>query len=326
MTKHRTLSPRVLRSAGATALLALSIALAGCKHGYSTADDPPSGATGELLAPLAPGTDFSRARSLYPLAVGNHWDYRIRARNVITTDQGPQPPQVEETTLAVEITGTATDGERTYFLQAELDSHLPCCGQVFMVRGSRFGLFHLQPIPPHSATIGDMPVDAEGAALEQYVERTVTDPARRAAFQRAAAAVAAKLAVARPVLGGSARLPPGAEPGEITLLSYPLYQGKRWLVMEEPRFARIVVGLDRINVPLGTFAAWKIRGTSEYFGPNDRVNFWYSNLGLVRIRYHFEADAVDNTGAIVGRVATDSDQSLTGIHVVRSGALAAGGE
>ena len=326
MTTPRLLALRAA-FAGAVALLVLSLALGSCKHGYSTADDPAPGATSDLLAPspLGAGNDFSRARALFPLAVGNHWDYRIRTRSVITTDAGPQPPQVEETTLTVDITGTATNGELTYFLQEEVPAG-SCCGQVFMARGSRFGLFHLQPLrAQQDATIGETPVDAERAALEAYVDQTVTDPAKRAAFQRAAAQVAAKLAAARPVLGG-ARPPEGAMPGEITLLSYPLYQGKRWIVVDTPRFARIVVGLDRIRVPLGTFAAWKIRGTSELFAPTDRVHFWYSNLGLLRIRFHAEVNAVDNTGAIIGTVAMDSDQSLAGIHLVRPSALAADGD
>jgi hypothetical protein len=97
-------------------------------------------------------------------------------------------------------------------------------------------------------------------------------------------------------------------------------------VRDEPRFARIVVGRDRINVPLGTFAAWKLRGTSELYGPEDRVHLWYSNLGLLRFRYHVEADAVDEVDHVIGRVVTDSDQSLTGIHLVRGGAALAAGE
>jgi len=112
----------------------------------------------------------------------------------------------------------------------------------------------------------------------------------------------------------------------LTMLSYPLRPGASWIVRDSPRFVRTVVGLDMIHVPLGSFPAWALRGDSELFGPNDRVGFWYSRLGLLRIRYHVEADAVDNTGAVIGRVATDSDQSLTGIHLVRSAALAAGGE
>jgi|KBSSwiStaDraftv2_1062776.scaffolds.fasta_scaffold217881_2 hypothetical protein len=325
MTRHRTFPERALLIAGATALL--SIALAGCKHGYSSQGDPAAGSAGELLAPspIGGGTDFSRARSLYPLAIGNHWDYSIRTRNVITTDQGPQPPQMEESTLGVEIRGTVTFDELTYFRQFEFDPSQPFA-QEFLVRGSRFGLFHRQGVAGgYVTTIGETPVDAEGAALEQYVERAVTDPGQRAAFRRAAADVAAKLAATRAV-PGRLRQPPGAAPDEITLLSYPVYPGARWIVSEDPRFARIVVGLERIDVPFGTLAAWNLRGTSELYGPNDRVHFWYSNLGLVSIRYHFETDAVDDTGAVIGRVAGDVDQSLTGVHLVRAGTLAAGGE
>ena len=329
MTRHRDFPERALFTAGATALLALSLTLAGCKHGYSAQDDPASGPTSELLAPspAGAGTDFARARSLYPLAIGNHWDYRVRTRTQLTTDAGPQPPETQESTITVDITGTTTLDDRSYFVQREVDPRWGIISeQQYLVRGSRFGLFEALLVRTQpDATVGESPADAERAALTAYVERTITDPAQRAAFQRAAADVAAKLAAARPVLGG-VRPRQGAAPGETMLLSYPLYAGARWLVLEEPRFGRVVVGLDRIRVPLGTFAAWKLRGTSESFGPNDRLHLWYSNLGLLRIRYHFEVDAVDNTGTVIGRAALDSDQSLTGIHLVRGAALAAGGE
>jgi hypothetical protein len=81
-----------------------------------------------------------------------------------------------------------------------------------------------------------------------------------------------------------------------------------------------------VNLPLGTLPAWKLRGTSELFGPEDRVHFWYSRLGLLRIRFHVVGDATDNTGNVIGRVVTDSDQSLTEIHLVRTGAALVAGD
>jgi hypothetical protein len=321
MITSRPFASRFLSFAGAVALLVLAAFVPGCSHKYS--GDPASsevaGPAGELLAPRPTdtGIGFSSARMLYPLAVGNRWDYRVRERDQITTEAGPQPPVIREQPLALEITDTQTFDGRQYFLQSEFDPRQgPANGSVFNLRGSRFGLFELDLVrAPQGVATDAVPIDPEATSLAAYVDRTIADPAQRAAFQRAAAEVVAKLAAVRPS-PGSIRPGTDAAPGEITLLSYPLYAGARWIVRDDPRFARIVIGRERVSLPLGTFAAWNIRGTAELFGPEDRVHFWYSNLGLLRIRFHVVGNATDNTGAIIGRVVTDSDQSLTDIHLV----------
>jgi hypothetical protein len=176
-----------------------------------------------------------------------------------------------------------------------------------------------------NVTTDGVPGGPDAAALAAYVDRTIADPAQRAAFQRAAAEVAAKLALVRPIVTGL-HTGNGARPGEITLLAYPVFVGARWVVRQDPSFGRVVVGRERIRVPLGTFASWKLQGTSELFGPADRVHFWYSNLGLLRVRFHVEGEATDATGNVIGTVVTDSDQSLTDIHLVRPGAVLAAGD
>jgi hypothetical protein len=106
------------------------------------------------------------------------------------------------------------------------------------------------------------------------------------------------------------------------MLSFPLHIGARWIVRDDHRFVRAVVAHERVNLPLGLFLAWKLRGTSELFGPDDRVHFWYSNVGLVRVRFHVVADAVDDADHVIGTVAIDSDQSLTALALERPHALA----
>jgi len=326
MTRPRPLSVRAPQVTGAAALFALVLALAGCSHRY-TADDSVdgTGAASQLLA-ARPGSPMGfRGRLIYPLAVGNRWDYHIRTVSQITTDAGPQPPVVAERPWAAEIVRTAQAGDLDYFIQLESDPSYACalCGEQFWVRQSRLGLFELDNVGTRpGVTVDGTSNDPEAAALVAYVDRALADPGQRAAFRRAASAIAAKLALVRPIPGGP-RSALDAAPGEITLLSYPLYVGERWIVRESPRFARIVVGREVVSVPLGMFPAWKIRGDSELFGPDDRVFFWYSNLGLLSVRYHVVGDAVDDTGNVIGRVVTDSDQSLTDIHLMgRSAALA----
>jgi hypothetical protein len=330
MDTHRPFVARAASVAGAAALLAFSLAVSGCSHKYSSDDASLEGAGGAsgLLAPT-PGdlrTERAGGRLLFPLAVGNRWDYHVRSRSQLTTDAGPQPPLVVENPFVVEITGTETAGERTYFLESEfVPGTVPPSGPVFRVRESRFGLFELDEVVAQAdVTLDGAPVDRAGADLEAYVDRSIADPGQRAAFHRAAVEVAAKLDQVRSSLARRHLRPrTGADPGEITMLSFPLFVGARWVVRDDPRFQRIVVARDRVNLPLGTFPAFKIRGTAELFGPGDRVFFWYSNLGLLSMRVHVTADAVDDADHVIGRVVLDQDQSLTGIHLVGGQAAAA---
>ena len=327
MITHRPFPIRAVAATGAAGLLLLTIALDGCSHRYSS-DDSAAGVASDLLGvrPGDTGMDFSRSRSLYPLAVGNHWDYRVRTRYQIIDPAAP-PAMVGESPYTIDIVGTGTFDGRDYFLQSQGDPRRGAANVAFPLRSSRFGLFELELLRADHASAA-APVDPMAADLAAYVDRAIADPAKRAAYQRAAADLASKVASMRSTLGGlELRAPPGPAPDELTVLSYPLFVGARWVVRADPRFARIVEARERINVPLGTLGSWRIRGTSELYGPNDRVHFWYSNLGLLRSRYYAETNATDSTGAIIGRVGIDSDQALTGVHLVRGGAaLVTGGD
>ena len=145
------------------------------------------------------------------------------------------------------------------------------------------------------------------------MDHAFADPRRREALRRAVDQVSAKLSAIRltaiPGQGGPA-------PGEITLLRYPLSVGARWVVRDSPRFTRVVVARERVRVPAGVFAAWRLRGGSERFGPEDRVDFWYAPAGLVRIQIHLVGDATDDQGNLTGRVVIESDQVLTDFDLV----------
>src|SRR5262249_4006484 len=177
--------PMTLRPAFASTLMLMLLALGtgACKHGYSSDRATPTGASA-LLAPQP--VDFAAGphsgRLLIPLAVGNRWLYRMRSQYVITTPDGTQPPQTSENPWAAEITGTVHIGERDYFLQSEQQPGAVQVGVPFRVRQDRSGLFELDP-PDAVARPADASPDAFANELSAYVDRAVTDPAQRAAFQ-----------------------------------------------------------------------------------------------------------------------------------------------
>jgi hypothetical protein len=296
---------------------------AGCaRHGSQDPATPErAGSTRRLLGPAQDGpplalpSDRMRNHPPYPLAVGNAWGYRTTARVTLVTPEGPQAPQEFEHTLNVNIVGTTRIGAREYFIQSESDPLLGAPPEVFAVRQDRSGLFELDDVPPAgtsgiTARVADRS-GATAAALRDDVHDVLGSAPRQAAFQRAADEIVARVHalrhassfVARPRRGGP-------EPGEISLLRYPLRVGARWIVRESPRFTRVVLARERVRVPAGSFNAWRLRGASELFGPADRVRFWYSGVGLLRLSAHLEADATDDSGHVVGRLLLDQEQVL----------------
>ena len=297
----------ILAHAALALLLASALVAGGCSHQDRAAISAPDAAS-DLLAPSPDPGGLQLGRLLVPLAVGNRWDYRSRFQVTIVTDSGTQPGFDEVTPLRDEITGTEQIGEHEYFLIQESN---PASGEnygVFRDREDHSGLFeHDPPSPPAGALAADEAA-AFARQLSDYVERTVTDEARRAAFQRAATVVAAKLAAVRRPAGG-------ADPDEITFLRFPLFVGASWIVRDSPRFEREVTAHERVELPAGAFSSWSIRGTSELFGPEDRLQLWYGQEGLLRLRFHGVSEATDPSGNVIGLVVADMDQSLTAFHL-----------
>jgi hypothetical protein len=304
------------------ALSALSPGLTGCSH-RSYQDTPPAAdqsIAGSVLGArpwqLPTSAGIPTGRLLYPLAVGNRWDYNLHQSITLVTADGPQPPQVTDLALRDDITGTIEIGARTYFLQQETNPLVVVAprilpGNIVSLREDRSGLYQREVI-----TVLDRSA-AETAAVHAAVDGRIARPAERAAFERAVERVLDQLASVR--WNASQRIGPGAggpDPGELSLLRFPLSAGARWAVRESPRYGRVVLGRERVVVPAGAFVAWHLRGTSELFGPDDRVFYWYSSAGLVRTSFHFESLATDDAGNVIGRVIGDQDEVLTGLTLV----------
>lgn len=316
---------------------ALTLAGAGCTHhGYR---DPGTSSVDESVAGRLLGSapwgeslrghiDAARmGPAFFPLAVGNHWDYAIRLRMTLVTDAGPQPPTDSQSPWAAEIVGTEHLGTRDYFLDLEQNPFAAGAAREvaplpFRMRQDRSGLFELDPPQLSAASLqgGDAGSTPLAAELSRDVERSVTGAAAQAAFQRAALRLAGRIEWLRQAaFAGPGARGGGPDPGEITPLRYPLSVGAAWIVRDSPRFARVVEARERLELPAGRFAAWRMRTESELFGPTDRVHVWYSNAGLLRVRVQAESDATDDTGAIIGHLIIDSDQVLTHLRLVDPG-------
>ena len=207
-------------------------------------------------------------------------------------------------------------GTRTYFIQAEYDPRVvgpgPGPASSFLMREDRSGLYE-----------ADQFIRATPTAATQWrasMDPAIAGTAQSAAFARAADVIAARLDL---VMGNGMRRPGpgpgGPDPGELSMLRYPLRPGAHWVVRHSPLFTRTVVDRVAARLPAGVFDSWKLRGDSELFGSTDRVHFWYGRAGLLRIRFHAEAEATDEAGNSVGRLIFDQDQVLTALTLHRSG-------
>jgi hypothetical protein len=303
------------------AVSALSSGLISCSHrSYrDAASSQEESVVGRVLGTRwwqgsLPGAVGTAGRTLYPLAVGNRWDYDLHLRVTMVTGGVPQPPEIIDSSVRDEITGTQQIGDRTYYLQQETNPVIVGPGRllpnyVIPLRQDLSGLYEREIVTFFPA--------AGTEAMRAYVARAVARPAERPAFERAYVKLMAQLAAARRDAATFA-LPHSGGPdlSELALLRYPLFPGARWAVRESPNFGRAVVRRERIVVPAGAFAAWQVRGESELYGPRDRVVFWYASVGLVRMSFHYESEATDEAGNVVGHVVGDQDQLLSAFNLV----------
>ena len=318
-------SRRLALSLMLTALAALAIA--GCSTDQTTTSGAPASRSlaARITAPApsqaSPWFDLGKRRAHlpYPLAVGNRWDYLVNAQAVIVDNQGAQPPEVVQYPWTLLITDVTHLNQRLYYVQTEFDPSAGGPGPtgMFFERQDRTGLFELDASPIMlSARGGSAAPERLSPLASRLVARFESMPAaaaHRDAWRRAALALGRKLDGAlHPIaVASAAGVPIPPPPGEIATLRYPLFVGASWILRENPHFDRHVAARERLSVPSGDYASWRIEEGSELFGPNDRVTFWYGDPGLLRILVHAEAPATDASGNIVGTAIFDSDQVLT---------------
>ena len=307
---------------------ALAAGLGGCRHSYDAGDES-TGAQGAASRVLGAIPSSERLQALrgprgqfqYPLAVGNRWEYTTRVRAVLVVDGVPEPQSDFEASWVEQITSTSTVGSRDYFLLEVFDPPLTGPGGSFttLLRQDRMGLFVWDVVPvvfPPGSQRDAAAHPAIARGLVSYVNDRPAAAAHVDAFRNTARLLAARVAAIHGSAGVGGLGTTGADASEITFLRYPLYAGAHWIVRDSPHFARTVEGRETVEVPGGQVRAWRIRGSSELFGPQDRVAFWYGGPGLVRVRVHSEMDAVDLSGNVVGRMMLDTDQRLTAVTLV----------
>jgi hypothetical protein len=272
----------------------------------------------------------SRGHGFYPLQIGNRWAYRSVIKFILTDASGPHPPDVVNSRIERELTGTTKLFGRTYVIEEARyfteGSPSPNTSATFF-RQDPAGLYEADVPPPNPGAVAGR-TSEELSALDahgrDYIARTVANPEHRAAFETAWAQLSSRLDLALHIRASAPATATDSRRGgvldhEITRLRYPLFPGQQWTIRPSPFFGSLVEAHETVALPAGRFPGYRIRISSEFFGPNDAVKFWYGRAGLLRDRVHVESVATDENGNPIGTAIVEQEDELVRLDIVHPG-------
>jgi len=283
-----------------------------------------------------PGGTLSQG-GFYPLTLGNRWGYRKEFVIQIVPDIGDAPlPVSYRSTIGRELVCAEVRGGRTYLVErvTEQASDGLSYRSWIRYRQDPKGLYEAH------VSISEPPPCERAAGPPAGLERTafitgaapwpddlvpMGSPAVQAAFRTAWERLRERMAL----LDGRERSSPRATPGlsmggtglpdELIRLRYPLRPGARWLIRSGPfGLAAEVTGVDDLLLPPGKMRGYRIRLSTDAFGPEDGVHVWYGRWGYLQLIAHFEFDAVDQTGNVIGRAITEQRETLVDLRLAKT--------
>jgi len=248
-------------------VIASIVAAFGCSGEPRDVVEPTPAPSGRAVAWVAASTTdvegaaSGRAERLFPLEVGNLWEYEGGYRAGFQAGAGPVEEIRGYVRRRIEIVGIESAGG-SIWMRAEIEAGGgPCQDLVddLLVRQDRSGFYqaegHLIP----------------RLGLEIPVLRDIVEPAPRASLD-----------------------PEGGDPPPFlpfALLQYPLAVGKSWTAGRPFVGHFRVEGREALETPAGRFAAWRIRIQLEGFDPRTEFFAWFGRDGYLGFRYWTPADA-----------------------------------
>lgn len=315
------------RIAGAAALPAVSmlLLLAAC-----SGDEPSSPAGGTAVDRTVTSTGAGAAAlgghdlGMFPLAVGNSWDYAGTFHSILIETGKPAVSAVIYREEHHEVIGTETRPEGEYRLVEDLIQEYGPAGNNTTywwerLRQTRTGLFALD------VSLNEPPADEPSATALPSVRRDMAweqlsaglSASEREAYHRAWMSLMEKRRVFTGVIAAARFGREGAREDEITRLAYPLHPRQTWVMRDAPHFAASVVGNAPITLAFGRTHVWRIRIDIEGASPSDWAEVWYGPLGFVGQRYHAVTTAIDEYGQPIGTMYVDDALTLTDTNVNR---------
>lgn len=313
-----------------SALLVLAaMALSGCGRSTATISPamsvndraPAAQLRAETPAPDAGAAASQNGNAFYPLDLGNHWGYQHEISLYIVPTGGPPGP-VSSVSDRHERDLVCVEQRNGNDYMVERTSYGGSLFSWVRYRQDGAGLYEADVSigdPPVCASVSghrifdsDEPAALSGQGAWTALAATLHDPVRQAAYRAAWDRIQARADAVRRALepGPAQTAAGGVQTDEITRLQYPLHRGAHWVIRASPLFESIVEGNDALDLAVGHVPAWRIRIDSALVGPDDRVHFWFSRNGFLKLAFHFEGIATDPSGTIIGVVIDDETETL----------------
>ena len=286
--------------------LVIVLAITGCSASDGSRSAVSSTAPGSPVEARPPGIGpFS-----YPLAVGNRWRYAAHSTIRLVDALGSHPISEWDTSQQDELTGVIHVEGLDYFHQqtAYVDNGEPASSEV-LLRQDRTGLFD-RPVPADAPAAAS--VAGSARTLAQQPDERLRALAGRPDVERLARHAALLVQRTLDVVRAAQSVLPSpsvAEPGELTLLRYPLTPASSWDVGASIDETREVIGRMQLLTPAGQLTVWRVRAVPAYFDSRDQLEFWYADVGYAGYRVHTE-DVV-GTGTLV----MDSEGKLAEVRL-----------
>ena len=304
----------LVRAIAVLAACSVAALCLGCSRGPSALEPEFEDVAGAAL--LGDGRDLtgSSQTGFIPLEIGNVWRYQGRVVEGSFFDDGPAYQTEREYVMNSELVCLEERDDRSYVVARELvglDDIVYV--QWLRLRQTSMGLFEADVWP---GLAPECAPEVGAGARPEAEAHVFAQPQRQAAYERARAKLMEKLDLVRRAIEAGRR-PPASSGGEITRLGYPLYVGARWQIRSDPLFTSRVVAHERVRVPAGHLAGYKVQIQSELFAPRDRVYFWVSRKGFLKYAYDLRGPVVDVEGNVIGEVTFFERRELTGLEIRR---------
>jgi len=317
-----------------TVVLFLAAGLTGCsaeRKSMPTAADA-SLSDGRIIADGAP--EGAGGQGFYPLELGNHWTFERRFTAVFLEADGSTTPVYDATTsIEAELVCVEMLNGRSYVVEHDVETYGPDTFEQWVrMRQDASGLYEADVAtntPPSCATRpnrGGGPQrihEDRDAQIAERLAAVASSPGELSALQSAWDRIRERHEALHGVVGpgvGFLGKAGGPESGEITRLRYSLHTGQSWTIREDPEFTSEDEGGEALHTPAGAISVRRIRVDSEFFGPGDRVVFWFGrHEGFVGLNAHTEGIATDVNGNPIGTFVTDDIINLVGLDLVGPG-------
>ena len=270
------------------------------------------------VTPTPAGTpDF-----VYPLDLGNRWNYDGRSEYWVIADVDPIEHARTLSTHTRELTQTEMLFGRSYVVEqwTIVEDFRPNDPIVYWVRYRQdlSGLYEADVSildPPGGLVTPEIVLSKAGQAGARPTFEGIPASQRhawRAAWER----IQQRQHLLHGVVNSQDPLVSGLMENEITRLRYPPTVGKVFYIRPNLLRAKIEA-YETLSLPAGDFEAARVRLTWLFPGTEaDRIHMWIGTCGMLKFEARLIGAATDENNNVLGKLVAEEGQVLTELQVL----------